>query len=72
MKRLSQNEIDGLWIKLRKENLIFANLCDKRDKIVELIDGHQISIIALNKELEKYEIRVESAFTKEIENKMKF
>ena len=61
---LTQDEIDGLFLKFRKEDVTFEDLVSERDKIVRIIEIHSITIDALKTELTKWDDDVSSAFNK--------
>jgi hypothetical protein len=61
---LTQDEIDGLFLKFRKEDVTFEDLVSERDKIVRIIENHSITIDALKTELTKWDDDVSSAFNK--------
>ena len=71
MKKLSQKEKSELWSRLRKENDNFKDVCTERDKIVRLIENHEIVTKALYSELEKWDFKVDANFQKEIEQQEK-
>jgi len=70
MKKLSKKERSELWSRLRKENESFENLCNERDKIVRMIEHHQIVEIALVSQLEKWNTVLGDMFSKLIEDKI--
>ena len=61
---LTQDEIDGLFLKFRKEDVTFEDLVSERDKIVRIIEIHSITLDALKTELTKWDDDVSSAFNK--------
>ena len=61
---LTQDEIDGLFLKFRKEDVTFEDLVSERDKIVRIIENHSITIDALKTELTKWDNDVSLAFNK--------
>ena len=61
---LTQDEIDGLFLKFRKEDVTFEDLVSERDKIVRVIENHSITIDALKTELTKWDNDVSLAFNK--------
>ena len=61
---LTQDEIDGLFLKFRKEDVTFEDLVSERDKIVRIIENHSITIDALKTELTKWDDDVSIAFNK--------
>ena len=61
----SKNSTD-LFVKMIKENKDFEDLCDERNKIVRIIEQHQIVVDALFTELKKWDIRVEKMFQEKI------
>ena len=61
---LTQDEIDGLFLKFRKEDVTFEDLVSERDKIVRIIENHSITIDALKTELTKWDDDVSVAFNK--------
>jgi len=68
MKKLSQKEKSELWLRLRKEDDNFEDLCNERDKIARLIENHEIITKALYSELEKWDTKVKAMFAKAINN----
>jgi len=68
---LTQDEIDGLFLKFRKEDVTFEDLVSERDKIVRIIENHSITIDALKTELTKWDDDVSSAFNKLLDKKSK-
>ena len=71
MKKLSQKEKSDLWSRLRKEDDNFKDVCNERDKIVRIIEHHEIVTKALYTELEKWDTKVDTIFQKEIEQQEK-
>jgi len=61
---LTQDEIDGLFLKFRKEDVAFEDLVSERDKIMRIIENHSITIDALKTELTKWDDDVSIAFNK--------
>ena len=61
---LTQDEIDTLFLKFRKEDVTFEDLVSERDKIVRIIEIHSITIDALKTELTKWDDDVSVAFNK--------
>ena len=61
---LTQDEIDGLFLKFRKEDVTFEDLVSERDKIVRVIEIHSITLDALKIELTKWDDDVSIAFNK--------
>ena len=61
---LTQDEIDTLFLKFRKEDVTFEDLVSERDKIVRIIEIHSITIDALKTELTKWDDDVSIAFNK--------
>ena len=61
---LTQDEINVLFLKFRKEDVTFDDLVSERDKIVRIIENHSITIDALKTELTKWDDDVSSAFNK--------
>ena len=61
---LTQDEIDGLFLKFRKEGVTFEDLVSERDKIVRIIEIHSITLDALKTELTKWDDDVSIAFNK--------
>ena len=61
---LTQDEIDTLFLKFRKEDVTFEDLVSERDKIVRIIENHSITIDALKTELTKWDDDVSVAFNK--------
>ena len=61
---LTQDEIDGLFLKFRKEDVTFEDLVSERDKIVRIIEIHSITLDALKIELTKWDDDVSIAFNK--------
>ena len=61
---LTQDEIDTLFLKFRKEDVTFEDLVSERDKIVRIIENHSITIDALKTELTKWDDDVSIAFNK--------
>jgi hypothetical protein len=61
---LTQDEIDALFLKFRKEDVTFEDLVSERDKIVRVIEIHSITIDALKTELTKWDDDVSIAFNK--------
>ena len=61
---LTQDEINVLFLKFRKEDVNFEDLVSERDKIVRIIENHSITIDALKTELTKWDDDVSSAFNK--------
>ena len=61
---LTQDEIDTLFLKFRKEDVTFEDLVSERDKIVRVIEIHSITIDALKTELTKWDDDVSIAFNK--------
>ena len=72
MKKLSRKERSELWSRLRKEDIIFADLCDARDEVVRTIGHHDVVKRALISELEKWDIKVEKMFGKLAEKEKKW
>ena len=68
---LTQDEIDGLFLKFRKEDVTFEDLVSERDKIVRIIENHSITIDALKTELTKWDDDVSGAFNKLLDKKSK-
>ena len=68
---LTQDEIDGLFLKFRKEDVTFEDLVSERDKIVRVIEIHSITIDALKTELTKWDDDVSIAFNKLLDKKSK-
>ena len=68
---LTQDEIDGLFLKFRKEDVTFEDLVSERDKIVRIIENHSITIDALKIELTKWDDDVSIAFNKLLDKKSK-
>ena len=54
----------SLFVKLRRQNIEFQDLCDERDKIVRIIEHHQIIVESLYSELDKWERNLEEMFLK--------
>ena len=71
MKKLSRKEIGDLFSRLRKESEDFADLCNERDKIVGIIEHHEIVKNALSLELEKWDTKIETIFSKALEKEIK-
>ena len=61
---LTQDEIDTLFLKFRKEDVTFEDLVSERDKIVRVIEIHSITLDALKIELTKWDDDVSIAFNK--------
>ena len=61
---LTQDEINVLFLKFRKEDVTFEDLVSERDKIVRVIEIHSITIDALKTELTKWDDDVSIAFNK--------
>ena len=61
---LTQDEIDTLFLKFRKEDVTFEDLVSERDKIVRIIEIHSITLDALKTELTKWDDDVSIAFNK--------
>ena len=61
---LTQDEIDTLFLKFRKEDVTFEDLVSERDKIVRVIEIHSITLDALKTELTKWDDDVSIAFNK--------
>ena len=61
---LTQDEINTLFLKFRKEDVTFEDLVSERDKIVRVIEIHSITIDALKTELTKWDDDVSIAFNK--------
>ena len=61
---LTQDEMDVLFLKFRKEDATFEDLVSERDKIVRIIEIHSITIDALKTELTKWDKDVSIAFNK--------
>jgi hypothetical protein len=61
---LTQDEINVLFLKFRKEDVTFDDLVSERDKIVRIIENHSITIDALKTELTKWDNDVSLAFNK--------
>jgi hypothetical protein len=61
---LTQDEMDVLFLKFRKEDATFEDLVSERDKIVRIIEIHSIIIDALKTELTKWDKDVSIAFNK--------
>ena len=61
---LTQDEINVLFLKFRKEDVTFDDLVSERDKIVRIIENHSITIDALKTELTKWDDGVSIAFNK--------
>ena len=68
---LTQDEIDTLFLKFRKEDVTFEDLVSERDKIVRIIEIHSITIDALKTELTKWDDDVSIAFNKLLDKKSK-
>mgnify|MGYP003985423513 FL=1 len=68
---LTQDEIDGLFLKFRKEDVTFEDLVSERDKIVRIIENHSITIDALKTELTKWDDDVFITFNKLLDKKSK-
>ena len=68
---LTQDEIDGLFLKFRKEDVTFEDLVSERDKIVRIIEIHSITLDALKTELTKWDDDVSIAFNKLLDKKSK-
>ena len=60
----TQDEIDTLFLKFRKEDVTFEDLVSERDKIVRIIEIHSITLDALKTELTKWDDDVSIAFNK--------
>jgi len=56
-----------MFSRLRKEDNIFEDLCNERNKIVRIIEHHEIVKNALYSELEKWDIRIDKIFRKLVE-----
>ena len=69
MKKLSSKERSELWSRLRKENESFVDLCNERDKVVRMIEHHEIVTKALYSELEKWDSMLETVIEREMEKK---
>jgi len=70
MKKLSKREKSVMWSILRKENESFEDLCNERDKIVSMIEHHEIVKNALYSQLEKWDSMLEEMFCKFIESEL--
>ena len=68
---LTQDEIDVLFLKFRKEDVTFEDLVSERDKILRIIENHSITIDALKTELTKWDDDVSIAFNKLLDKKSK-
>ena len=68
---LTQGEIDGLFLKFRKEDVTFEDLVSERDKIVRIIEIHSITLDALKTELTKWDDDVSITFNKLLDKKLK-
>ena len=68
---LTQDEINILFLKFRKEDVTFEDLVSERDKIVRIIEIHSITIDALKTELTKWDDDVSIAFNKLLDKKSK-
>ena len=66
-KKSSDKESSELFAKLMKNDEDFADLVNERNKIVGIIEHHQIVTEALFTELEKWDIKVETVFQKELD-----
>ena len=64
MKKLSDAERSELWSRLRKENESFEDLCNERDKIVRMIEHHEIVKNALYSQLDKWDSTLGVVFSK--------
>ena len=71
MKKLTRKEKHDLWSRLRKENSKFRDLCDERDKIVRIVEHHDIVKQALISELEKWDGLIDEVFRKLINKKIR-
>jgi len=63
-KKLSDKELSEMFSRLRKEDNIFEDLCNERDKIARIIEHHEIVKNALYSELEKWDTKIEAMFSK--------
>jgi len=71
MRKPSSKERSQLWTCLRKEDVVFEDLCNERDKIVRLIEHHEIVKNALYSELEKWDAKIDVMFSKKMEKEIK-
>jgi len=69
-KKLSRKESEDLWLRLRKEDPIFEDLCTERDKIVGIIEHHAIVKDALESEVKKWDVKIGTMFGKAIEREI--
>jgi len=69
-KYLNSKEKESLWLRMRKDD-IFDDLCEERDKIVRLIENHDIEKNALIVELEKWDAKISTIFSKAISKDIK-
>jgi hypothetical protein len=67
---LTQDDIDILFLKFRKEDVIFEDLVTERDKIVKIIENHSITLDSLKTELTKWDKDVSIAFNKLLDKKI--
>jgi len=66
IKNLSSKKIADLFVHLKKENKNFKDLCNERDKLVTIIEHHQIVSEALISELKNWDVKVDTMFQKEL------
>ena len=67
---LTQDKIDTLFLKFRKEDVTFEDLVSERDKIVKIIENHSITLDSLKTELTKWDKDVSIAFNKLLDKKI--
>jgi hypothetical protein len=68
---LTQDKIDTLFLKFRKEDVTFEDLVSERDKIVKIIEIHSITLDALKTELTKWDKNVSIVFNKLLDKKFR-
>jgi hypothetical protein len=67
---LTQDDIDILFLKFRKEDVTFEDLVTERDKIVKIIENHSITLDSLKTELTKWDKDVSITFNKLLDKKI--
>ena len=70
-QKLTDKEFRKLFIRYRKENKTFDDLCDARDAVVSVMGVYSISLDALKIELKKWDIKIDKAFGKLVNKERK-
>jgi len=71
MQKLTEQESDDLWLRLRKEDNLFEDLCDAHDAVVRAMEVHSLSLDGLELKKQEWKNKLEKYFKKAITEEIK-